>query len=38
MAYPAVFDAIVDAMKKKEVLGGEPQTFKQAIGSHESKD
>lgn len=38
MAYPAVFDAIVDAMEKKEDSGGEPQTFKQAIGSHESKD
>jgi len=38
MAYPAVFDAIVDAMEKKEDSGGEPQTFKQAIASHESKD
>jgi len=39
MAFPAAFDAVIDAIEKKEdASGGEPQTYKQAIGSHDSKE
>jgi len=38
MAYPAVFDAIINAIKKKEDSRGEPQMFKQTITSHKLKD